>query len=164
MNNISFVSLNDIYLIKDKNGVFELCINSEKYFSRLNRFTIEEGKDYSCIKLSGIEVGRLSTYSLQDFLFGTSLLYSDTSLADCNIEAEVLYNWQCMIADKNIQKKLDTIFSRTSSDEENEILKTQIRTGFFKNLLRGYSAFTKETFKDSQSTDVYHYYDKELDI
>ncbi len=100
--------------------------------------------------------------NLGDFLFEISNSYSDTSLSDCKIEGNVLYMWQIMINDENVQKALNSIYSTVITEAQKRNLKAQLRNEFLKNLLRGYSSFTEEIFEDSKSTDVYHYFDKEM--
>ncbi len=67
-----------------------------------------------------------------------------------------------MIKDENVQETLNSIYSSSITEEERKNFKAKLRKEFFKNLLRGYSALTEDTFEDSKSTDVYHYFDKEI--
>ena len=67
-----------------------------------------------------------------------------------------------MIKDENVQETLNSIYSSSITEEERKNFKAKLRKEFFKNFLRGYSAFTKDAFEDSKSTDVYHYFDKEI--
>ena len=165
MKDIKYVKLHDLYLIKDNEGKFQLCINSGgKYFIKLNKFIINVSDDKSShIDLLGEKVDRVRSIDFGDVLFDISNSYSDTSLYDCKIESNVLYMWQIMINDENIQKTLNNIYSSSITVDERKNFKAQLRAEFFKNLLRGYSAFTEETFEDSKSSDVYHYFDKEFD-
>lgn len=165
MKDIKYVRLIDLCLIRDNEGKFQLCIDSGgKYFIRLNKFIINESDDKSFrIDLLGEKVDRVRSIDFGDVLFDISNSYSDTSLYDCKIETNVLYMWQIMINDENVQKTLNSIYSSSTTEDERKSLKTQLRSEFFKNLLRGYSSFTKETFEDSKASDVYHYFDKEFD-
>ena len=61
-----------------------------------------------------------------------------------------------------MSKKLWIVFILRLLQKRKKNFKAKLRKEFFKNLLRGYSAFTKDAFEDSKSTDVYHYFDKEI--
>lgn len=94
MKDIKYVKLNDLYLIKDNEGKFQLCINSDEHFNRLNKFEINESDDKSFrIDLLGGRVVKVRTIALGNFLFGTPNSYTDASLYDCKIETSVLYMW-----------------------------------------------------------------------
>lgn len=164
MKDVKYVRLNDLYLIRDRENVFHLCINSGgNHFVSFNEFEIRESNDKpSRIDLDVKNIDMTRMINLGDFLFGISDSYSDTSLSDCKIEANVLYMWQIMINDENVQKALNNIYSLSTAEAQKGNLKAQLRNEFLKNLSRGYSSFTEETFEDSKSTDVYHYFDKEM--
>lgn len=164
MKDVKFIKLNDLYLIKDKENVFHLCINTGgKYFVRFNEFEINESKDKSSrIDLYARDIDRASAIALSGLLFGQPNSYADSTLSDCKIEGSVLYMWQSMINDENIQKTLNNIYSSSITEEQRKNFKTQLRKEFFKNLLRGYSTFTEETYPNSKSSDVYTYFDKEI--
>lgn len=164
MKDIKYVRLNDLYLIRDRENVFHLCINSRgNHFVSFNEFEIRESNDKpSRIDLDVKNIDTTRMINLGDFLFEISNSYSDTSLSDCKIEGNVLYMWQIMINDENVQKALNSIYSTVITEAQKRNLKAQLRNEFLKNLLRGYSSFTEEIFEDSKSTDVYHYFDKEM--
>ena len=144
--------------------MFHLCINSRgNHFVSFNEFEIRESNDKpSRIDLDVKNIDTTRMINLGDFLFEISNSYSDTSLSDCKIEGNVLYMWQIMINDENVQKALNSIYSTVITEAQKRNLKAQLRNEFLKNLLRGYSSFTEEIFEDSKSTDVYHYFDKEM--
>ena len=164
MKDVKYVRLNDLCLIRDRENVFHLCINSGgNHFVRFNKFEINESNDKSSrIDLYGGNVDRTRVIDLSDLLFGIPNSYADSTLSDCKIEGSVLYMWQSMINDENVQKALNSIYSTVITEAQKGNLKAQLRKEFFKNLLRGYSTFTEETFKDSKSSDVYHYFDKDI--
>lgn len=144
--------------------MFHLCINSRgNHFVSFNEFEIRESNDKpSRIDLDVKNIDTTRMINLGDFLFEISNSYSDTSLSDCKIEGNVLYMWQIMINDENVQNTLNSIYSTVITEAQKRNLKAQLRNEFLKNLLRGYSSFTEEIFEDSKSTDVYHYFDKEM--
>lgn len=158
MKDIKFVRLADLYLIKDEKNAYQLCINAAKYLKRLNTFVINNTGDIELHR----NVSNFSTISLTDLLFGPPESYVDACLSNSNIEANVLYMWQIMIADKDIQKTLNCIFSSSTPKKQKSCLISQVKSEFFKNLLRGYSSFTETTFENNKPSDVYHYFDKEI--
>ena len=164
MKDVKYVRLSDLYLIRDRENVFQLCINSGgNHFVSFNKFKINQSNDKSSrIDLNAGHIDRTRAIDLSDLLFETSNSYSDTSLSDCKIEGNVLYMWQIMINDGNVQKALNNIYSSSIAEAQRGNLKAQLRNEFLKNLLRGYSSFTEETFEYSKSSDVYHYFDKEM--
>lgn len=166
MKEVKFVRLSDIYLIRDRENVFHLCINSGgKYIARFNEFEISESNDKSSrIDLYSNNIDMTRKIDLVDFLFGIPDSYSDASLSDSKIEGNVLYMWQIMINDENVQKALNDIYSSVIIEGQKSRLQGQLRKEFLKNLLRGYSSFTEETFEDSKSSDIYHYFDKEMKV
>lgn len=146
MKEIKYVKLRDIYIIKNKKGGFQICINGQATSIQKKNHPIE------CtllkIKMAPSEIKKNNYVLLPEVLLGSNMDYETAMLQDSKIEFNVLCEWQREITNTNNQKILENIFSTKTSEKQKNLLKEELGKTLLKSLLKGYAIFTEEYFEE----------------
>lgn len=146
MKEIKYVKLRDIYIIKNKKGGFQICINGQARSIKEKNHPIES--KLLKIKMSPSEIKKNNYILLSEVLLGSNMDYETAMLQDSKIEFNVLCEWQREISNANNQKILENIFSTKTSEKQKNSLKEEISKILLKSLLKGYSLFTEAHFEE----------------